>query len=132
MDELRRFGVGELAREWENKHVLDADLANEAELMGRRGEKMRGLPGSQNPRGMRIKCDRHRISATLPCLSQGAFDHRPMAKVHTVEDADRQKDRPRDAGQFADRREPAQPHLVRRSTGGDLTLPASVTRSAGP
>ncbi len=63
-NEIFRRGVGKFAVEGDHQQMLDAEFADERDLMLGGGEESRRLLGPEHLRGMRIERDDHWRSAS--------------------------------------------------------------------
>ncbi len=87
-DEVLRGGGGEGRGEGDDENGLDAEGANEAELVGGGGEEARGGGGTKDFCGVRIEGDGYGAAAACAGIGQGAEEDGAVAEMDAVEDAD--------------------------------------------
>ncbi len=75
--------------------MLNAEGADEPQLVRGRGEQTRRTLGPQHFRRVRIEGHDHRRAARRMCIGAGPFDHRAVAAMHPIKDANGEKERPR-------------------------------------
>ena len=71
--------------------MRDTEGADQGDLVRGRGEQMRSILGPQNFRRMRIECNHHRSAVGGVGVTRGSGNDGLMAKVHAIEDTNREK-----------------------------------------
>jgi len=112
---------------------LAAEFLDKTRLVTTGRQQMRGGPGPQHPRGMRMKGQNHSGASHLRSRRQRPMDQGLMAKMHAVKDADGHAQRTRNIRKFRKRMKGF--HAVEGSVKDEgrcpLRLPAAWTLWAG-
>ncbi len=94
---------GELPIEMQDEKMRDSEIADERDLMLGRSQQMRRVVGAQYLGRMRVERDDHRCATRVFGVARRSGDDRLMAEMHTIEDADGEKERPGKLAQFRNR-----------------------------
>jgi hypothetical protein len=78
--------------------MRDTEGADQGDLVRGRGEQMRSILGPQNFRRMRIECNHHRGTVGGVSVTRGSGNDGLMAKVHAIEDTNREEERAAELG----------------------------------
>ena len=102
-DKFFRSSCREGSIEMQDEKMRDPKIADERDLVLRRGQQMRCILRTQHFRGMWVECDDDRRAARVPGVASRRRNNRLVTEMHTVEDADGQKERPRKLAQLRNR-----------------------------
>src|SRR4051794_26092210 len=101
----------------DDKQMRDTEITNERNLVLRRGQQMRRVVGSQHSYRMRIERDDDGSASRRPGMFRRSRNHRLVAEMNAVENADGEIERAAKLGQLGDRSQHAH-RLVRRRASG--------------
>jgi hypothetical protein len=101
-DELIRGSLCKLGIEGNREQMLNAQVADEPDLVNGRRKQARHLVRAQDARGMRVECDDHGRPASSSRIVERASNYCLMSQVDAIEYADGQEKRSLDLTQLGD------------------------------
>ena len=102
-DKVFRRSRRELPIEMQDEKMRDPEIADERDLVLRRGQQMGRIFRTQHLRGMRVERNDHRCATRVFGVARRSGNDRLMTEMHTIEDADGEKERPGKPAQFRNR-----------------------------
>ena len=97
-NEFLRRCRGKFAIEFNNEQMGNTKITNQSDFVLGGGEQMRSILGPQNFRRMRIECNHHRGTVGGVSVTRGSGNDGLMAKVHAIEDTNREEERAAELG----------------------------------
>lgn len=101
-DEVGGLGGGEVAVERDDENVVEAEAADELELVQRGGEKARCLVGAEDADRVRVEGDGDGGAARQAGVVERAAEDGLVPEMHSIEDADGEEDRAGEVGEVGD------------------------------